>query len=217
MPVPPAISQTRSPSHQYALIDAGSPFDAVKVSPEKQYAGDEARIAVQHRVAHGVAHQRAALSEHPIDRPNGNARRAGHVRFGTQPDALEPQQAGHVVLQAPDRVRRPHQSQYGILHELHEALGSAAARGGAGSMPPCLLQHRRHMIGHRLAVQAPRRLEYGVEFRMRGEPAGIGAQERRDQPVALLADGFRLPLQSCQRCVIQDYGLSPLGPAEPTG
>ena len=118
-------------------------------------------------------------------------------------------------MKAPGRVWGAHEGKDGVLDEGGEILDRAAAGGGVGAVAAGLVEHGGHMVGHGFAVQTAGRVEDGVKLGMGGEPAGIGAEEGGDR-AAVIAGGLGLPLQSRLRCVIQDYGFSPLGCAEPT-
>ena len=165
---------------------------------------------MQKRIADRLAHERAALTQHGVHGARRDQVGAVQRRLGAEPDAFDPEQAGHVVLQTPGRITRPHQRENRVLYAMGEAVGSPAAGRSAGPVPPRLLEHRGHVVRQAFAMQAARRLEDGIKLGVGGEPARVGAQVGGDQTVAILADGFRLPLQSRQCCVIQNYGLSPL-------
>ncbi len=175
-------------------------------------AGKRGGLAVEREVADGVTDEGGPVAEQGVDGARDEAGGALQIEFGAEADAFEAQQAGNVVLQAPGRVWRADEREDGVLNELHEPIGGSASAGSCGAVTAGLVEHGRHVVGDGFPVEAARRLEHGVEFGMCGEPAGIRAQEGCNQTVAILG----LPLQTYQRCVIQNYGHSPFIRTEPT-
>lgn len=172
--------------------------------------GERRGLAMQRAVGTGIADDGIALAEDGINGPAGDQGGAGNVGFGGKASAFDAEEKRKVVVKAPNRIRCPHEGQDGVLHQGGEVLHGAAAGGGVGAVATGLVEHGGHVVGHGFAMQATGWIEHGVKLGVSREPAGIGPQERGDQ-AAIIGGGLRLPLQSRLRCVIQDYGFSPLG------
>lgn len=172
--------------------------------------GERRGFSVQRAVGTGIADDGVALAEHEINGPAGDRGGARYVGFGGKAGTFDAEKKRKVVVKAADRVRRAHEGEDGVLHQGGEVLDGAAAGGGVGAVAAGLIEHGGHVVGHGFAVQPAGRVEHGVELGVSREPAGVGAQESGDR-AAIVAGGLRLPLQSRLRCVIQDYGFSPLG------
>ena len=93
-----------------------------------------------------------------------------------------------VATQSSGSVARD-QRQHRLLHPRGEAGGGAAGRehavgafGHRGRMRPLGPQHRRHMVGERLAMHAHRAARGAVQVRAVGQERWIGAQEVASRP-----------------------------------
>lgn len=172
--------------------------------------GERPGFPMQRAVGTGIADDGVALTENEIHGSAGDRGGARNVRFGGKAGTFDAEEKRKVVVKAADRVRRAHEGENGILHQRGEVLHGAAAGGSVGAVAAGLIEHGGHVIGHGFAVQPAGRVQHGIEFGVSGEPAGVGAQEGSDR-AAVIAGSLRLPLQSRLRCVIQDYGFSPLG------
>ena len=92
--------------------------------------------------------------------PVGQPARAGMLRLDAEMRGVDRQDAGHLAAHAVGRIGRAQQRQHRVLHPAGEARGRAPGRQqpiGALALDP---QHRRHVIGHALAMQPRRRLQH---------------------------------------------------------
>ena len=94
---------------------------------------------------------------------------------------IDRQDARHLAAHAVGRIGGAEQRQHRVLHPAGEARGRAS--GGQQPIGALALdaQHRRHVIGHAVALHPRRRLQYPVQVGMLGQPGRIGTQERLDE------------------------------------
>ena len=149
------------------------------------------RHAAGGRRGRGAEHHLSRPSSSRADRAGGSTARAGVLAPRRTVRGVDRQEAGHLVADALRRIGGAHQRQHRFLHPRGQAGGRAAGRQHGvdqlGGMRPLGPQHRRHVVGQRLAVHPHRRRQQAIQLRMLGQPGRVGAQECLDEPLGALA------------------------------